>query len=100
MESSGIFEGQYCLVSWAPSKTMMQKIQVGLDPSSKNSVSIMNSTINELQISHGICLPATCSSQKILEFLNSATPGEIEATSATCIDKNPIPLDKVDIAAM
>lgn len=51
-------------------------------------------------IPYGTCLPASCSSEKVLEFFNSVLPDGIEASEATCVSNDPIPFDMVDIAAM
>lgn len=98
MESGGTFEGQHCLISWAPSQDAMAKIQIGLETMTNSSLQLNEEF--RLELPYGICLPATCSSEKILSFLNTAVSGEIVATNAKCVDKYPIPLDEVDIAAM
>lgn len=52
-------------------------------------------------LSNGVCLPAACSQEKVLEFVNSyLKPIDLEAVKASCQTKDPLPFDGVDIAAM
>lgn len=52
-------------------------------------------------LSNGLCLPASCSQEKVLEFVNSHLQTvDLKAVEANCQTSDSLPFDGVDIAAM
>lgn len=50
---------------------------------------------------NGICLPATCSAEENIKFVNVFLyKVGLAAVGARCQTKDPLPFDSVDIAAM
>lgn len=54
---------------------------------------------NNLKLVRGVCVPALCSSGKVIEFSNQKFEG-LRATEVNCRTNDPIPFKAVDIAAM
>lgn len=54
---------------------------------------------NNLKLVRGICVPASCSLGKVIEFSNRKFEG-LQATEVNCKTNDPIPFKAIDIAAM
>jgi hypothetical protein len=52
-----------------------------------------------LKLVRGICVPASCSVEKVIEYSNRKFE-ELKVTEATCKTNDPIPFRAIDIAAM
>lgn len=55
---------------------------------------------DEFILNNGICLPASCKQQKIVEILKEILPMNSKVLKIECKTKDPLPFDRVDIAAM
>lgn len=54
-----------------------------------------------LQLVSGICLPATCSVDRVVSYSNNILANaDMEAVSATCKTNDPLQFDWLDIFAM
>lgn len=54
-----------------------------------------------LQLVSGVCLPASCSLEKVLRYANKILANaDLEAFSVTCKTNDPLPFDWLDVFAM
>lgn len=56
---------------------------------------------NKLTVGHGVCLPASCLSTKVIEYTNKIlNQADLETISAICRTNDPIAFKAIDISAM
>ena len=53
---------------------------------------------NNLKLVHGICLPASCSPKKVIEYSDFKFK-ELHTTAAVCKTNDPIPFKAIDVLA-
>lgn len=54
-----------------------------------------------LTLVHGICLPASCSAHKVVEYANKIlSEAELEAFDAICRTDDAVPIEALDVFAM
>lgn len=56
---------------------------------------------NNLRFVHGMCLPASCSADLVINYSNQiVSQAELEAVATTCRTNNPIAFNPIDYFAM
>jgi hypothetical protein len=83
-------QGQHCMVTSTANFDGNTNKLTGIELIAKE---------NDLKLVRGICVPATCSVEKVIEYSNLKF-NELKAVDARCQTNDPIPFKAVDIAAM
>lgn len=56
---------------------------------------------NDLNLAYGICMPASCSPRKVMEYSDEIWfEADLKVLSSTCRTNDPIPFEAIDIIAM
>jgi hypothetical protein len=79
-------QGQHCMVTSTANFTGSEKLS-GTELTAKEK---------GLKLVRGICVPASCSVEKVIEYSNRKFD-ELRATEATCRTNDPIPFDAIKI---
>ena len=83
-------QGQHCMITSTVNFTMDQKNLTETELIARE---------NNLKLVHGICLPASCSTKKVIEY-SGLRFKELHVTAAVCRTNDPIPFKAIDILAM
>lgn len=92
----GVVQGQYCRTSWT------LKSKDGIPKTLNIPDAILDEKKNNFFLpTNGICIPAVCSPEKVLDFANLfMNPINLKAIKVWCHIKDELPLDNVDKAAL